>query len=362
MFVEPTHAAVIYSSSFFLVATLLYERNKYLTHSASVSLQTRLNHSIIWKFLRILLDSSLPFLNVLWSLCSPVFNSLFYCDLFFSGDVFGEESSRTGEWDPAEWGPQVQAEAGEHTACAQVQTVCCHFSSKCIDLTFVPYVRVHELEEQLKDQETRGEQSLLEELRRHREAFSKMERDKNTQIELLANRWDTYKLAAIVWAGEACWLIPRSASMRHRDELLALHQHTLQELKGVPSLGWNSWRRRTATLLTTCAGSDTTQRNWMRFAYFVYTPFGFSLCCVCTLLFQFFLFHVAQARIEHLLRYKCHSNCNTPKLNRNRKRTKLCVDIVVNTVQLYLLKPPTQFILVNISTPNCVYADLIIGL
>ncbi|TNM86190.1 hypothetical protein fugu_008461 [Takifugu bimaculatus] len=31
--------------------------------------------------------------------------------------------------------------------------------------------RVHELEEQLKDQETRGEQNLLEELRRHREAF-----------------------------------------------------------------------------------------------------------------------------------------------------------------------------------------------
>lgn len=49
-------------------------------------------------------------------------------------------------------------------------------------------VRVHELEEQLKDQETRGEQSLLEELRRHREAFSKMERDKSTQIELLTVR------------------------------------------------------------------------------------------------------------------------------------------------------------------------------
>uniref|UniRef100_H3CC46 RAB11 family interacting protein 4 (class II) b n=1 Tax=Tetraodon nigroviridis TaxID=99883 RepID=H3CC46_TETNG len=48
--------------------------------------------------------------------------------------------------------------------------------------------RVHELEEQLKDQETRGEQNLLEELRRHREVFSKMERDKNTQIELLTNR------------------------------------------------------------------------------------------------------------------------------------------------------------------------------
>uniref|UniRef100_A0A8C5G7Y2 FIP-RBD domain-containing protein n=1 Tax=Gouania willdenowi TaxID=441366 RepID=A0A8C5G7Y2_GOUWI len=48
--------------------------------------------------------------------------------------------------------------------------------------------RVNELEEQLKDQETKGEQSLQEGLRRHREAYSKMERDKNTQIELLTNR------------------------------------------------------------------------------------------------------------------------------------------------------------------------------
>ncbi|KAM9857406.1 rab11 family-interacting protein 4B isoform 2-T2 [Aulostomus maculatus] len=48
--------------------------------------------------------------------------------------------------------------------------------------------RVHELEEQLKDQETRAEQNLQEELRRHRDAYSKMERDKNTQIELLTNR------------------------------------------------------------------------------------------------------------------------------------------------------------------------------
>ncbi|XP_068582839.1 rab11 family-interacting protein 4B isoform X2 [Cebidichthys violaceus] len=48
--------------------------------------------------------------------------------------------------------------------------------------------RVHELEEQLKDQETRAEQSVQEGLRRHRESYSKMERDKNTQIELLTNR------------------------------------------------------------------------------------------------------------------------------------------------------------------------------
>ncbi|KAM6972768.1 rab11 family-interacting protein 4A-like isoform 2-T2 [Aplochiton taeniatus] len=48
--------------------------------------------------------------------------------------------------------------------------------------------RVHELEEQVKDQETRAEQTLDEETRRHREAHSKMERDKNTEIELLSNR------------------------------------------------------------------------------------------------------------------------------------------------------------------------------
>ncbi|XP_037620346.1 rab11 family-interacting protein 4B isoform X4 [Sebastes umbrosus] len=48
--------------------------------------------------------------------------------------------------------------------------------------------RVNELEEQLKDQETRAEQNTHEGLRRHRESYSKMERDKNTQIELLTSR------------------------------------------------------------------------------------------------------------------------------------------------------------------------------
>lgn len=48
--------------------------------------------------------------------------------------------------------------------------------------------RVNELEEQLKDQETRAEQNLQEGLRRHRESYSKMEKDKTTQIELLNNR------------------------------------------------------------------------------------------------------------------------------------------------------------------------------
>uniref|UniRef100_A0A3B3RLI0 RAB11 family interacting protein 4 (class II) b n=1 Tax=Paramormyrops kingsleyae TaxID=1676925 RepID=A0A3B3RLI0_9TELE len=48
--------------------------------------------------------------------------------------------------------------------------------------------RVHELEEQIKDQEARAEQSMEEELKRHRDAYSKLEREKNTEIELLSNR------------------------------------------------------------------------------------------------------------------------------------------------------------------------------
>uniref|UniRef100_W5KFC3 RAB11 family interacting protein 4 (class II) b n=1 Tax=Astyanax mexicanus TaxID=7994 RepID=W5KFC3_ASTMX len=48
--------------------------------------------------------------------------------------------------------------------------------------------RVNELEELLKEQEARSELMMEAELRRHREAFNKLERDKNTQIELLTNR------------------------------------------------------------------------------------------------------------------------------------------------------------------------------
>ncbi|XP_017337037.1 rab11 family-interacting protein 4B isoform X2 [Ictalurus punctatus] len=48
--------------------------------------------------------------------------------------------------------------------------------------------RVHELEEQLKEQEAQAEHIMDDELRRHREAFNKLERDKNTQIEILNNR------------------------------------------------------------------------------------------------------------------------------------------------------------------------------
>ncbi|NP_001122297.1 rab11 family-interacting protein 4B isoform X1 [Danio rerio] len=48
--------------------------------------------------------------------------------------------------------------------------------------------RIHELEEQLKDQETRAEKIMEDELRRHRDAYIRLEKDKNTQIELLRNR------------------------------------------------------------------------------------------------------------------------------------------------------------------------------
>ncbi|XP_061568081.1 rab11 family-interacting protein 4A [Cololabis saira] len=48
--------------------------------------------------------------------------------------------------------------------------------------------RVHELEEQVKDAETKAEETLEEEMKRHREVYSKMERDRNTEIDLLFNR------------------------------------------------------------------------------------------------------------------------------------------------------------------------------
>uniref|UniRef100_A0A8C2YRS4 RAB11 family interacting protein 4 n=1 Tax=Chinchilla lanigera TaxID=34839 RepID=A0A8C2YRS4_CHILA len=48
--------------------------------------------------------------------------------------------------------------------------------------------RVHELEEMVKDQETTAEQALEEEARRHREAYSKLEREKSTELELLSTR------------------------------------------------------------------------------------------------------------------------------------------------------------------------------
>ncbi len=58
------------------------------------------------------------------------------------------------------------------------------FSSHC--LCWHP--RLHELEEQVKDAEARADQSLEEETKRHQEAYSKMERDRNLEIDLLCNR------------------------------------------------------------------------------------------------------------------------------------------------------------------------------
>ncbi|KAM6905151.1 rab11 family-interacting protein 4A [Xenentodon cancila] len=48
--------------------------------------------------------------------------------------------------------------------------------------------RVHELEEQVKDAETKAAETLEEEMKRHREVYTKMERDRNTEIDLLFNR------------------------------------------------------------------------------------------------------------------------------------------------------------------------------
>lgn len=41
----------------------------------------------------------------------------------------------------------------------------------------------------MKDAEMRAEQILEEEAKRHREAFSKIERDRNLEIDLLCNRY-----------------------------------------------------------------------------------------------------------------------------------------------------------------------------
>ncbi|XP_019752987.1 rab11 family-interacting protein 4A [Hippocampus comes] len=48
--------------------------------------------------------------------------------------------------------------------------------------------RVHELEEQMKDVETKADQSLEEETKRHGEVYCKMERERNTEINFLCNR------------------------------------------------------------------------------------------------------------------------------------------------------------------------------
>lgn len=53
----------------------------------------------------------------------------------------------------------------------------------------MPHLRVHELEEMVKDQETTAEQALEEEAQRHREVYCKLEREKSTELELLNTRW-----------------------------------------------------------------------------------------------------------------------------------------------------------------------------
>lgn len=53
--------------------------------------------------------------------------------------------------------------------------------------------RVHELEEQVKDAETKADQVLEEEAKRHREAYSKIERDRNLEIDLLCNRYGLHQ-------------------------------------------------------------------------------------------------------------------------------------------------------------------------
>lgn len=63
-----------------------------------------------------------------------------------------------------------------------------HRSLPCTGV-LAPLLRVHELEEMVKDQETTAEQALEEEVRRHREAYSKLERERSTEIELLNTRW-----------------------------------------------------------------------------------------------------------------------------------------------------------------------------
>lgn len=52
-----------------------------------------------------------------------------------------------------------------------------------------PLCRANALEEQLKEQELRADQTLLEEIKKQRELLSKMEREKSIEIENLQARW-----------------------------------------------------------------------------------------------------------------------------------------------------------------------------
>lgn len=145
-----------------------------------------------------------------------------------SGESVREEAVWAGEWESDEQWCAIQTQAGEHKPSAQVN-VCAHThcymdSIMCtfedlqniVGPSFVDrwsleldiheirncdikcgirrcvsvcVCRVHELEEQLKEQEARAEQIMESELRRHRDAFNKLERDKTTEIEMLNNRY-----------------------------------------------------------------------------------------------------------------------------------------------------------------------------
>lgn len=83
-----------------------------------------------------------------------------------------------------EWNKEVRREAGNEVACI-FKFLNTYESVTEMRLGFL---RVHELEELLKDQETSAEQTLEEEIKRHREAYTKYEKEKGTEIELLNTR------------------------------------------------------------------------------------------------------------------------------------------------------------------------------
>lgn len=66
-----------------------------------------------------------------------------------------------------------------------------------------PLCRANALEEQLKEQELRADQTLLEEIKKQRELLSKMEREKSIEIENLQARWG--------WRGSSPGTTPESA-------------------------------------------------------------------------------------------------------------------------------------------------------
>lgn len=66
---------------------------------------------------------------------------------------------------------------------------------------YSPLCRANALEEQLKEQELRADQTLLEEIKKQRELLSKMEREKSIEIENLQARWG--------WGWQLSWSHPR---------------------------------------------------------------------------------------------------------------------------------------------------------